>query len=384
MIDLENLRDGFAGKYGREPRIFRAPGRINLIGEHTDYNEGFVLPAAIDFATYVAGAARNDRVIRVASLNFAHELEFNLDEALRDGEKTWVRYVQGVALILEREGYRLRGADLLIDSNVPVGAGLSSSAALEISTAFALSTLSGHSVDGMTLAKIGQTAEHEFAGVRSGIMDQFVSVYGEAGHALLLDCRSLEWSPIPVSPARFIICNTKAKHDLAESEYNKRRAECEEAASFFGRRSLRDVTFDEFEARSREMPEIPRMRVRHVITENSRVQAAVTAFSSGDLPAFGKLMNESHESLRRDFEVSSGELDLMAELARQQPGVLGARMMGGGFGGCTINLMEHGDHGQFVEKMSKNYYRVTGIVPDIYECEIGWGVCEISTKNDLA
>ena len=377
MINLQNLKAAFVAKYGREPRIFRAPGRINLIGEHTDYNEGFVLPAAIDFATYVAGAVQNDRVIRVASLNFEHELEFSLDDAPREGEKTWARYVQGVALILEREGYRLRGADLLIDSDVPVGAGLSSSAALEVSTAFALSTLAGHSLHGMTLAKIGQTAEHEFAGVRSGIMDQFVSVYGEAGHALLLDCRSLEWSAIPVSHARFIICNTKAKHDLAESEYNKRRAECEEAASFFGRPSLSDVSLDEFEARSADMPEIPRKRARHIITENSRVLAAVTALGSDDLPALGNLLNESHESLRSDFEVSSDELDLMAELARQQPGVLGARMMGGGFGGCTINLMGQGDDGQFAENMSQNYYRVTGVVPDVYECRISRGVCEV-------
>ena len=377
MIDLDNLRSAFAAKYGTAPRVFRAPGRINLIGEHTDYNKGFVLPAAIDFATYVAGAARNDRRIRVASLNFERELEFDLDEPALQAETTWARYVQGVAMILERQGFRLRGADLLIDSDVPVGSGLSSSAALEISTAFALSSLSGHKVDGMTLAKIGQTAEHEFAGVRSGIMDQFVSVHGQPGHALLLDCRSLEWSPIPVAHARFIICNTKAKHDLAESEYNKRRAECEAAAEFFGVESLRDVSFDEFERRSGEMPEIPKKRARHVIAENARVLKAVAALGNSDLVELGQLIDESHESLRRDFEVSSNELDLMAELARQQKGVLGARMMGGGFGGCTINLMEPGDHNQFIKNMSENYHRETGIVPDIYECEIGRGVSEL-------
>ena len=221
-------------RYSREPRVFRAPGRVNLIGEHTDYNEGFVLPAALDFATYVAAASRDDRRIRVASLNFDRGFEFDLDDALQQTDNTWAKYVQGVGLILERLGYRLSGADLLIDSDVPVGAGLSSSAALEISTAFALATLSGHEVDGMQLAKIGQAAEHEFAGVRSGIMDQFASVFGQANHALFLDCRSLEWSPIPVSNAQFIICNTKAKHDLAESEYNKRRSECEAAAELLG------------------------------------------------------------------------------------------------------------------------------------------------------
>ena len=377
MIDLDNLRSAFAAKYGTVPRIFRAPGRINLIGEHTDYNEGFVLPAAIDFATYVAGVVRNDRRIRVASLNFEHEREFDLDNPPVRAETTWARYVQGVAMILERQGFRLRGTDLLIDSELPVGAGLSSSAALEISTAFALAVLSGHTVDGMTLAKIGQSAEHEFAGVRSGIMDQFVSVHGQPGHALLLDCRSHKWSSIQVAPARFFICNTKAKHDLAESEYNKRRAECEAAAEFFGVESLRDVSLDEFERRSGEMPEIPKKRARHVITENARVLKAVAALGNGDLVDLGRLIDESHESLCRDFEVSSDELDLMTELARQQKGVRGARMMGGGFGGCTINLMEPGDHHQFIKNMSENYHRATGIVPDIYECEIGRGVSEL-------
>lgn len=382
MIDLHNLKTAFAAKYGTSPRIFRAPGRINLIGEHTDYNEGFVLPAAIDFATYVAAVVRDDRVVRVGSLNFEHDFEFDLDEASPGEEKTWVKYVRGVALILEREGYGLRGADLLIGSDVPVGAGLSSSAALEVSTAFALSTLAGHSVDGMTLAKIGQTAEHEFAGVRSGIMDQFASVFGKADHALLLDCRSLEWSWIPVSHAKFVICNTKTKHDLAESEYNKRHAECEEAASFFGWASLRDVTLEEFEAQDSDMPEVPRKRARHILTENGRVLTAIEALRADDLPKFGQLMNESHESLRRDFEVSSNELDLMAELARQQKGVLGARMMGGGFGGCTINLLESGPHTDFAKKISDSYYSVTGIVPDIYECKISEGVSEIRAEGN--
>jgi galactokinase len=383
VIDLDKLRSEFFAKYGTEPRIFRAPGRVNLIGEHTDYNDGFVLPCAIDFATYVAGSPRADRRIRVASMNFEHELEFDLDEPLQQTEKTWAKYVQGVGMILERLGYKIRGADLLIDSDVPVGAGLSSSAALETSTAFALSTLSDHKIDGMELAKIGQTAEHEFAGVRSGIMDQFVSVFGQADHALFLDCRSLEWSPVPVGDAQFIICNTKAKHDLAESEYNKRRAECEEAASFLGHLSLRDVSLEEFETKSAGMPATLRKRARHVITENARVLKAVSALSDGDLGKFGELLNESHESLRVDFEVSSDELDLMVNLARDQKGVLGARMTGGGFGGCTINLVEPGDHRDFVEKMSDGYHRETGIVPDIYKCDIASGVCELEQTDSV-
>jgi galactokinase len=377
VIDLEKLKSEFRLRYAGEPRIFRAPGRVNLIGEHTDYNEGFVLPAALDFATYVAAAARDDRRIRVASLNFDRCLEFDLDDALQRSDNTWAKYVQGVGLILERLGYRLMGADLLIDSDVPVGAGLSSSAALEISTAFALATLSGHAVDGMQLAKIGQTAEHEFASVRSGIMDQFVSVFGQANHALFLDCRSFEWSPIPVSDAQFIICNTKAKHDLAESEYNKRRSECETASKLLGKPSLRDVSLPEFEPGSITMPEILKKRARHIITENIRVLDSVSALRRGDLLTFGRLMDASHVSLRDDFEVSSVELDLMVDLAREQNGVLGSRMTGGGFGGCTINLVEPGDHRALAESISASYAEQTGVVPDIYDCRISEGVREL-------
>ncbi len=376
-MELGTLKNEFADRYATEPRIFRAPGRVNLIGEHTDYNDGFVLPAALDFATYVAASVRSDRRIRVASRNFDRELEFDLDQPLQAAEKTWAKYVQGVGLILEREGFPLRGANLLIDSDVPVGAGLSSSAALEISTAFALATLSGHGVDGMKLARVGQAAEHEFAGVRSGIMDQFVSVFGKKGHALFLDCRSMEWSAIPTSSAQFLICNTKTKHELADGEYNKRRAECEAAAAFFGKSSLRDVSIEDLRERSAGMPEIPKKRARHIITENIRVLSSVEALINGDLAAFGKLMNESHTSMRDDFEISCVELDLMVELARSSREVLGARMTGGGFGGCTINLMKPGDHRDLIQDLSDAYTRETGIVPEIYRCEIGDGVREI-------
>lgn len=379
-VDLHLLKAGFSEKYGGQPRIFRAPGRVNLIGEHTDYNDGFVLPAALDFATYVAASVRDDRRIRVASLNFDRELEFDLDQPLQENEKTWAKYVQGVGLILEREGLQLRGANLLIDSDVPVGAGLSSSAALEISTAFALATLSGHQVDGMKLARIGQAAEHEFAGVRSGIMDQFVSVFGRKEHALFLDCRSMEWSAIPTSSAQFLICNTKTKHELADGEYNKRRAECEAAAAFFGKPSLRDVTIEDLNERSDGMPEIPKKRARHIVTENSRVESSVAALKSGDLAEFGRLMNESHTSMRDDFEISCVELDLMVELARSSGSVLGARMTGGGFGGCTINIMKDGDHTDFIRNLSAAYTLETGIVPEIYGCEIGDGVEEVTTR----
>jgi galactokinase len=376
VIELDKLRAEFRSKFSAEPRMFRAPGRLNIIGEHTDYNDGFVLPCAIDLATFVAGRTLSDRRVRVASLNFAHELEFDLDDVDRAPTTDWTKYVFGVAMLLERSGFKLRGAELMIASDVPVGAGLSSSAALEVSTAFALASLSGHTVDGMQLARLGQAAENEYAGVRSGIMDQFASVFAKKDHALFLDCQSLEWSPIPISAGKFVICNTKTKHDLADGEYNKRRAECEAAAAFLGKTSLRDATIAEV-ADAADMPDTLRKRARHVVTENARVLKTVEALQSNDLDLVGHLMNESHESLRDDFEVSCAELDTMVNLARENPSVLGARMMGGGFGGCTINLLRPGDEGGFVETIGDRFERSTGLVPEIYECEIADGVSEI-------
>jgi len=376
-MDIENLKSEFTSKYGGKPRIFRAPGRVNLIGEHTDYNDGFVMPCAIDFATFVAASRRDDRKIRVASSNFDGELEFDLDNPNVKLTENWAKYVQGVALLLERAGNRLQGANLLINSNVPIGAGLSSSAALEISTGFALSSISEIEIEKWKLAKIGQAAEHEFAGVRSGIMDQFASVFGLENHALFLDCRSLRWEPIPLSSAKFIICNTRTKHDLADGEYNKRRADCEEAARILGHKSLRDVSLAEFEGKSKTLPKRLQKRARHIITENQRVLDAVNFLQNNNLAEFGRLMNESHESLRTDYEVSSEELDLMVKIVRQQKGVLGARMTGGGFGGCTVNLLDGDASESFVEKVSAEYQKITGILAEIYVCNVADGVSEI-------
>ena len=377
MIDLSNLRSAFVSKYGSEPRIFRAPGRINLIGEHTDHNDGFVLPAAIDRATYVAAALRDDRRIRVGSVNFSGEFEIGLDEPIQSPHASWAKYVQGVALILERAGFQLNGADLLIESDVPIGAGLSSSAALEVSTAFALASLAGLEIDRIDLARIAQKAEHEFAGVRSGIMDQFVSANGQAGQALFLDCRSLEWSLVPVSTAQFIVCNTMTKHDLAAGEYNRRREECDAAAKFFGRRSLRDVSLNEFESKANEMPGVLKKRARHVISENLRVVESVEALQNGELNKFGMLIDRSHASLRDDFEVSCPELDLMAEITRKQEGVLGSRMIGGGFGGCTLSLVESVENPDFDEDVCREFQNKIGVVPEIYRFSISEGVSEI-------
>jgi len=377
VIDLEQLRKRFADEHGVSPRIFRAPGRINLIGEHTDYNDGYVLPAAIDMATFVAASPRSDRAIIAESMELEGIVSVDLDDTTAKPRSDWGKYIQGVSLILELSGYRLPGADLLIASNIPFGTGLSSSAALEVSVGFALTGLAGRTIDGMKLAKAGQRAEHMYGGVKSGIMDQFVSVHGEAGQALFLDCRSLEWFPIPLGDAAFVVCNTKTKHDLAEGEYNKRRAECEKAAAIFGKLSLRDVSVIDLENVPPGMPTILKKRAKHVVTENARVLSAVSALRSGDLQELGELMDGSHESLRDDFEVSCPELDTMVSIARRQPGILGSRMMGGGFGGCTINLMVPDMLEDFIATVSREYQDETRIAPELYKVTVSNGACEL-------
>lgn len=375
-MNLELLQLEFSENYRSEPRLFRAPGRINLIGEHTDYNDGFVLPAAIEQSVFIAAAARQDRTVRVRSRSFDGEFLVDLNDRDQKPLDGWARYVQGVAMILEREGFAIKGADLLIDSTIPVGAGLSSSAALEVASGFALSRLSGIEIDGRKLAKIGQKAEHEFAGVRSGIMDQFASVFGREKSAIFLDCRSLECEEVPVD-AHILICNTMTKHDLAEGEYNKRRAECEAAARHFGVAALRDISIAEFEARAHELPDVIMRRARHIITDNGRVGAAVDALRSGDLLTLARLFDISHISLRDDFEISCAELDHMVDAASEQPEVLGARMTGGGFGGCVIALLNQPADEPLIGRIKSSYKRRTGIDAEIYQTRISDGVHEV-------
>ena len=365
-------------------RMFRAPGRVNLIGEHTDYNDGFVLPAAIGFSTWVTSAPRDDRTVSVFSENFSEQIEFDLDEESPHARDHWSDYVRGVAVTLERAGHRLRGADLRIRGEVPIGSGLSSSAALEVASGFALLTNSGLKVDRRDLAELCQRAENEFVGIRCGIMDQFVSCHGQAGKALLLDCRSLEYKLLPLpEKARLAICNTKVKHSLATSQYNARRLECETAVRHFAQRrsnvrALRDVTETDLKLFGGELPEVIYRRARHVITENARVLAAGTALEKGDLVAFGQLMNRSHLSLRDDYDVSCKELDLMVELAQAVPGVYGARMTGGGFGGSTVNLIAAESVDEFKQTVARGYEDATGLTPEIYICTATEGVGEVN------
>ena len=352
--------------------MYRAPGRVNLIGEHTDYNDGFVLPAAIDFYCWAAIGSRSDRKLVIYSENYRESAEAAIESLTPPGKKHWANYALGAAWALGQAGKKVQGANIYVGSDVPLGAGLSSSAALEVSVGFALLSENGEAVNRAELARACQKAENEFVGARVGIMDQYVSCNGRASHALLLDCRSLEHKLVKLPPqVRLVICNTMVKHELSSGEYNSRRAECEEGVKILKRhhpevRALRDLTIAQLEKQRDRLPAVVYARCHHVVAENERVVNAVEAFEKEDTDALGRLLQESHRSLRDDFEVSCMELDLMVEIAREQSGLIGARMTGGGFGGCTINLV----HAEAVDEVKANvaatYASKTGLKPEIF------------------
>jgi galactokinase len=365
------------------PRTFRAPGRVNLIGEHTDYNDGFVMPAAIDLSVIAHVWPRDGRKLQIRSENYHDEIEFDLDQPYPAPRGHWSDYVIGVAVTLDRSGYRLRGAYLQIRGEVPVGSGLSSSAAVEVATACALTAVSHHTIDRRELALLCQKAENEFVGARVGIMDQFVAFFGEEQRALLLDCRSLEFELLTLpDTVNLVICNTMVKHSVASSAYNERREQCEAGVKHLKRslphiKALRDVTIEELEEYGRDLPEVVYRRCRHVITENARVLSAADALDRKDLRKFGQLMAESHRSLRDDYEVSCKELNLMVELAKTGEGVYGARMTGGGFGGCTVNLVDAEKVREFKQNVGRKYELMTTLKPEIYVCEASNGAEEL-------
>jgi len=369
----------FTAHFGKKPEIYRAPGRVNLIGEHTDYNDGFVLPAAVDLSCWVGVVPRGDRKLVIYAENYSEQVEADLDALSAWVKKPSAAYPVGVAWALEQAGHRLQGCDLYIAGDVPMGSGLSSSASIEVATALALLEVAGIQLDRTKVALLCQRAENDFVGARCGIMDQFISCHGKAEHALLLDCRSLHARAIPLTAdAALVVCNTMVKHNLAANEYNNRRAECEEGVRllktpFPSITALRDVTSAQLEQHRQLLPRKIYQRCRHVVTENERVLHAAAAFEKGDLLTISKLMADSHASLRDDYEVSCRELDLMVEIAASQKGVLGARMTGGGFGGCTVNLVEHAAVEPFVASVEREYQKQTGLKPDIYSLEAAEG-----------
>jgi galactokinase len=380
------LQQRFQQHFGKTCILVRAPGRVNLIGEHTDYNDGFVMPAAIDASTWVAIAPREDRIVKIHSEQFDEEFAFNLDDHAAPHQR-WTDYVQGVAVTLNGAGFRLKGADLLIDSTVPMGAGLSSSAALEVAAGFALLRIAEQQIDLVSLAKLCQRAENEFVGARVGIMDQFISCLGEEAHCLMIDCRSLQFEKLPIPPtAGLVICNTMVKHEHAGGEYNRRRSECEQAVALLSQyvpdaRSLRDISPEQFQQFGANLPEVIRKRARHVISEIRRTEDAAAALRSHDLRVFGELMMQSHNSLRDDYEVSCRELDLMVEIALQKNGIYGGRLTGGGFGGCTVNLVKNEAIPQFIVAVAAEYERAVGIRPEIYVSRAASGVGQVARPS---
>jgi galactokinase len=381
MLDANTIRNQFEHRYGIHPRLMvRAPGRVNLIGEHTDYNDGFVFPVAIDRATYVAARPRDDNKIHMFAVDMRDEDEFALDQIPFSTTHTWSNYIRGVAKGLLIAGHTLGGANLLISSDVPRGSGLASSAALEVATGYAFQLLNRLNLLGEELALLAQGAENTFVGVQCGIMDQFVSALGQLDHALLLDCRDLNYRPVPLpADAKIVVCDSHMERSLAASAYNQRRRECDEAVRIFKQwhpkiSALRDITVAQFRAHEAGLPEPVRARARHVITENDRAVRGAAALEAGDVTTFGKLMDESHASLRDDYEVSIPEMDTLVAAAQGVPGCYGSRLTGAGFGGCTVSLVRQDAVERFKAEVAAAYKAATGRKTTIYVCRASDGV----------
>jgi galactokinase len=375
-VSPAQVRRRFRDRFGGSPRLFQAPGRINIIGEHTDYSGGLVMPAAIDRRCLIAAAPNGARTLNVVAGSFASQIQADLD-ALAPTHG-WMDYVAGVAAVLIADGVAVPGADLWIESDVPIGAGVSSSAAIEVAAAHALLALAGHKADGVQIARWAQRAENDFVGMPCGIMDQFASANGVAGGAMLLDCATLKAETVRLpDQASFLLVDSMVRHAHVEGEYRARREDCETAARLLGVAMLSEVTEAELAAALARLPPGPAKRCRHVVRENGRVRRAAEALGRGDLVALGQLMNQSHASLREDMQVSTVEVDRLAAIAQQAPGVLGARMMGGGFGGCVIALVDAARAGTASEAIQGAYAAVIGKAPDAFVCRAVAGAGEI-------
>ena len=378
---MKRVTDAFAAEYGGRPDfVARAPGRVNLIGEHTDYNDGFCLPMAIDRATWIALRPREGEV-SVHALDMADALTFALDALSREGAD-WGRYVTGVAWALQENGYTLAGWEGVLSGDVPIGSGLSSSAALEMVVARAFAAVSGFAWDATRMAQIVQQTENHWLGLQSGIMDQLISANGIAGHALLMDCRSLALTPVPLPPGTsIVIMDTRTPRGLVNSAYNERRAECERAAAALGVPALRDAGPAALARAADRLDPVVFRRARHVITENERTLAAAEALRANAAATLGALMNASHDSLRDDYEVTSGTLDAMVDSARRQPGCLGARMTGAGFGGCAIALVRAVAVAPFIAAVSREYEQRTGLTPDLFVAQPADGASLVESAS---
>ncbi|MGF1690195.1 galactokinase [Photobacterium kagoshimensis] len=375
MTDLiRNVKASFEQVLGYSPsHIIQAPGRVNLIGEHTDYNDGFVLPCAINYQTVVAAAKREDSLVRVVSVDYDNVVdEFDLNQDITfQQDKMWANYIRGVVKCLKERGFTFSGADISVSGNVPQGAGLSSSAALEVVIGQTFKVLYNLEISQAEVALNGQQAENEFVGCNCGIMDQLISAEGRENHALLIDCRSLETVPVSMpEDMSVVIINSNKKRGLVDSEYNTRRAQCEEAARIFGVPALRDVTIEQFEAKAAELDEMVAKRARHVITENDRTERAARALIAHDMKLMGELMAQSHASMRDDFEITVFEIDTLVEMVKNVIGDQGGvRMTGGGFGGCIVALVPPALVDEVTATIEANYEAKTDLKASIYVCQ---------------
>lgn len=370
----QNVIQSFIQSFNYSPQVFiQAPGRVNLIGEHTDYNDGFVLPCAINYLTLVGAAKRDDNIIRVVAVDYGNEIdEFNLDQEIEFlADKMWANYIRGVIKFLLARGYHFGGCDISVSGNIPQGTGLSSSASLEVVIGQTIQELYQLDISQQEIALNGQQAENQFVGCNCGIMDQLISACGEQGHALLIDCRSLETSSVIVPKDLVVmIINSNKKRGLVDSEYNTRRLQCEEAARILGIKALRDITEDEFVKKASQLDSIVAKRARHVISENARTLAAAKALTDNNLPLLSQLMQQSHISMRDDFEITVQEIDTLVDIVKA---VLadegGVRMTGGGFGGCIVALMKQDKVDSVIEAIDANYHTATGLQAEIYVCQ---------------
>lgn len=386
-MKTEELKKHFQETYGHQAQaVYFSPGRVNLIGEHTDYNGGFVFPCALSFGTYLLLAENNDKLLRFKSLNMPQVIELQLNQLTTPlPDKSWVNYPLGVIAQFIKKGVKInQGYDLLVWGNVPAGAGLSSSAALEVVTAYAFNDILHTNYNRTELAHMGQMSEHEFAGVNCGIMDQFASAQGKKDHAIYLNCDTLQFELVPVKleGIKIVISNTHSPHKLDSGSYNDRVAQCKKAVEQLSAvrplKNLAELTEEEFKSIENAITDpVAHKRARHVVGEVQRTKDAVKALQNGDIQAFGKLMCASHISLRDDYEVTGPELDALAEAAWKINGVIGSRMTGGGFGGCTVSLVRDEAIPTFIEKVGEEYTQRTGLKADFYVAEIGDGARKI-------